>query len=488
MKKIIIAAFKQETSTFNPSPTNRTQFEKVTGDDILGLRDSDSEIGGALKVFEATNVKVVPTHATWAVSGGPITELDLNFISKEFLQSIFNAEKVDGALIVFHGAMAGESEFDPEGRVLEAIRRHLGKIPIVTTFDLHGILTDSLIDNTDVIVPFHTYPHVDQFETGERAANCLLHLLEHKMETHIDRIKLPMLVRGDELLTETGIFGKAIELCKELEKNENVLSSGIFIGNPFTDVPDLCSNVVITHINTRSWAHEQIGKIATYMWENRKKFVAELTPINEAIKIADASEGLTVFSDAADAPSSGASGDSNSVFKAIIENRYQGTALIPIVDAPAVKKAFANGIGSEIVVSIGGSLDPDRHTPYECRMYVKALNDGNFVYNDGLRGHAGPTAVLVYSNYTLMVTSVPVNIMDQHVFLACGLIPENFDLVVCKSPNGFRPHYETIAKKIIPVDLPGSTSANLNSLPYSRCYRPIFPLDADVQWPNNTSQ
>ena len=59
MKKVIIAAFKQETSTFNPSPTNRTQFEKLNGDDILGLKDSDSEIGGALKVFEAADVKVV---------------------------------------------------------------------------------------------------------------------------------------------------------------------------------------------------------------------------------------------------------------------------------------------------------------------------------------------------------------------------------------------------------------------------------------------
>ena len=115
----------------------------------------------------------------------------------------------------------------------------------------------------------------------------------------------------DELLTKTGIFGKAIDICKDLEKNERVLSSGIFIGNPFTDVPDLCSNVVVTHTGSHSWAYNEIKKIAKYMWENREKFVAELTPINEAIKLAKASEGLTIFSDAADAPSSGASGDSN---------------------------------------------------------------------------------------------------------------------------------------------------------------------------------
>ena len=82
-----------------------------------------------------------------------------------------------------------------------------------------------------------------------------------------------------------------------------------------------------------------------------------------------------------------------------------------------------------------------------------------------------------------MVTTLPVSIMDRHVFMACGLLPEHFDLVVCKSPNGFRPHYESIASRIVAVDLPGSTSANLKSLPYERCPRPIFPLDEDVQPP-----
>ena len=83
MKRVIIAAFKQETSTFNPSPTTRDQFETVIGDDIFSLINSNSEIGGALKVFEAASVTVVPTYATWAVSGGPITQNDLKLITEK---------------------------------------------------------------------------------------------------------------------------------------------------------------------------------------------------------------------------------------------------------------------------------------------------------------------------------------------------------------------------------------------------------------------
>ena len=36
-----------------------------------------------------------------------------------------------------------------------------------------------------------------------------------------------------------------------------------------------------------------------------------------------------------------------------------------------------------------------------------------------------------------------------------------------------------IAPRIVPVDAPGSTSANLRTLPYRHCPRPIFPLDAE---------
>jgi microcystin degradation protein MlrC len=63
------------------------------------------------------------------------------------------------------------------------------------------------------------------------------------------------------------------------------------------------------------------------------------------------------------------------------------------------------------------------------------------------------------------------------VFQAFGLEPTAFELVVVKSPNGYRTWYESIAARMIPVDVPGSTSANLRSLPYRRCVRPIFPLD-----------
>ena len=216
---------------------------------------------------------------------------------------------------------------------------------------------------------------------------------------------------------------------------------------------------------------------------HRDHFTAPLTAIPDAIRLAEETQGLTVFSDAADATSSGASGDSNAILKGLFEHNYQGRALLPIVDPPAVEAAFSTGVGATITIPIGGAVDKARFSPLECEVYVQLLTDGTYITGTGTSGHAGNTAVLQIGTYSIMATTRPVSIMDRKVFEARGLDPRDFDLVVCKSPNGFRVHFEEIAARIVPVDAPGSTSANLKSLPYTECQRPIFPLDDNVKPP-----
>ncbi|MFP6603779.1 MAG: MlrC C-terminal domain-containing protein, partial [Pirellulaceae bacterium] len=106
-----------------------------------------------------------------------------------------------------------------------------------------------------------------------------------------------------------------------------------------------------------------------------------------------------------------------------------------------------------------------------------------FVYENGTVGQGGPTAVLVCGGFHIVVTSGTVFVVGQQVYKAQGLDPREFDLVVVKSPNGFRPYYEAITSTIVAVDVAGSTSANLHSLPYTQCVRPIFPLDDNVTPP-----
>jgi len=88
--------------------------------------------------------------------------------------------------------------------------------------------------------------------------------------------------------------------------------------------------------------------------------------------------------------------------------------------------------------------------------------------------------VLEAGNFTLVVSSHAVNLYDRSFFLSHGQDPRRFDAVVVKSPH-CQPHmYADWCVRMVNVDAPGSSSANLPYLGHTRCPRPIFPLDADV--------
>lgn len=482
--RVLVAELKQETATFNPALTLYSDFRIYRGADVLtAYRGTETELSGAFDIFdEDGRFDIVSTMAADAVSGGPIETEDLNRLLGEIEDAVRNNSDVDAAYICLHGAMAGQNEGDPEGRLLTNLRAILGNIPLVASLDLHCVLTDRMIEAADILVPYHTYPHTDHYETGQRAARNLLSLLDGKVKPTVARVEIPMLVRGDELLTATGRFGEAIRMCQEVEASENGLSAGVIIGNAFTDVPALQSNVLIATNNDLEAAQGEADRIAQFMWDNRGLFQATLTPLEEAISQARDADGLVVFSDAADATASGAAGDSNAILKGLLADEFPKRTLIPIVDAPAVAAAFDAGVTAEVTVDLGGTRDFTRFQPVSVTANVRSLHDGKFAYENGTIGQGGRTVVLVAGSISLLVTERPVYVVGRRVFQAFGLEPQDFDLVVVKSPNGFRTWYESIASLIVAVDVPGSTSANLKSLPFEYCVRPIFPLDQDAQF------
>jgi len=54
--------------------------------------------------------------------------------------------------------------------------------------------------------------------------------------------------------------------------------------------------------------------------------------------------------------------------------------------------------------------------------------------------------------------------------------------VVVKSPHCQRHMFADWCARLINVDAPGATSANVRALGHTKCRRPIFPLDPDVKF------
>lgn len=488
MPRILIAECKQEVSTFNPVLSGYDDFTVRHGQAILEYhRRVRSEVGGALGVFDATpGVELVPTcSAHFITSGGTLADAAFEQIAGEILSGIKAAPPVDGIYFSLHGAMATQSEGDPEGWLLAETRKIVGeRVPIVISLDLHGILTDRMLEHSDAAVAFHTYPHVDFFSTGERSARLLLRIVAGEVKPVTAKVTVPALVRGDELITASGSIRHAVNAAEEIEQSPGGLSAAMMWGNPFTDVPALASNSFVVTDNDPARAEREALRIANLFWEHHHKMQVPLTTLAEVARLTKANKsGTVVLVDAADATSSGASGDSNAILRALIDAGYEGTALIPIVDPAAVEAAFAAGVGSVVKTTVGGALDAKRFTPLliEGRVYV--LSDGWF-HSETTHElwQAGRTAVIQVGNITLIVTSRAVSLYDRALFLAHGCDPKHFGAVVVKSPH-CEPHmFKDWAARYIDVDAPGSTSANLKSLGHTNCARPMFPLNADVSF------
>lgn len=483
MTRVLIAECKQEVSTFNPALSGYADFDVASGADILTFHhDAATEVGGALGVLASAGVEAVGAFSARAItSGGTLAAADWTRLAGDFLAALRQAPPVDGVFLAMHGAMCAENEVDPEGFLLQEARQILGPtVPIVISLDLHGIVTDRMLTHADAVVAYHTYPHNDFASTGARAARLLLRLLGGQTRPVTAMIRIPALVRGDELITATGLIGGRIRECQAIEASPGGLSAAMFWGNPFTDVPDLCSNSLVVTDGDPDRARREAVALAGRFWADRATMQAPLLPVAEAVRQASEATGTAILVDAADATSSGASGDSNALLRALIEAGYRGRGLFPIVDAPAVRDAFAAGVGNLVQTTLGGAVDRQRFTPLPVDARVRMLSDGRHISEShGIEWQAGPTAVLelIPGGHIVIATSRAVSLYDRSLFLAHGQDPTRFDAVVQKSPH-CQPHFFAAwADRLVHTDAPGSTSANLPSLGHTRCARPMFPLE-----------
>lgn len=487
MPRILINECKQEISSFNPVVATYEDFLIDGGKPMLDYhRPIRSEVGGAMNVFEAeSGIQLIGGFAARGItSTGTISAAAFARIADEFLAAVRdNLGNFDAIYFSLHGAMAAEDVDDCEGHLLEKTREIVGEdMPIAVSLDLHGILTDRMLRHATVTTVFHTNPHTDFYETGQRAARLLLRYLEGNINPVHIRIPIPALVRGQECITATGIYGNWVRQTIEFEQSPGGLAGGFFIGNPFTDVPDLASNVFLVVDGDTTAACEFGNRIALEFWEARAKIQQPLLTLEESVGIAKNATGRVVMVDAADATSSGASGDSNAILAELIRQDCRRTALIPCVDAPAVKACFAAGIGAEVTVSVGGSLDP-RFTPVTVTGRVRVLSDGHMnSESHGEHWYAGPSAVLQAGPNTIVLTSRPVSLYDRTPFLSNGQDPAAFDMTIVKSPLCQPRFFNDGAQHVLNIDAPGSTSANVKGLGHTVARRPLYPIDDDFPY------
>src|SRR5258705_753269 len=484
--RILVAECMQEISSFNPLPSGYENFRIERGDEMLGHLGRNTALGGALEALQSAGLGPGLTMGARAGSAGLLSAAGWKRLSGEVLESIAAGAKtdIDGVYFSLHGAMGADGELDPEGYLLTQTRKIVGNdIPIVISLDLHGILTDRMLRQIDGVAIYHTYPHVDFASTGQRAARILHRLVTEKLCPVIARVVIPSLVPGHELITRSGCYGELIREATRLELEGTAMSAGIMIGNPFTDVPKLCSQGVVATAGDKATAEAEAIRLATEFWPLRHRMQGKLVSLQRAIAQATSIDGPVIFTDAPDATSSGATGDSNLILKGLRAAGYRKRVLAQIVDPATAAAAHRAGVGATIDVGLGGGLDTGRFSPMPVTATVRSLSDGQArleTMNSAL--DAGPTAVLEFDNYTVVVFSRTLSLFDRAMYFSNGLDPRDFDLIVVKSPHTEHHMYDAWVDANFNIDVAGATSANLKSLGHTICARPMYPLDDGVEF------
>jgi microcystin degradation protein MlrC len=72
--------------------------------------------------------------------------------------------------------------------------------------------------------------------------------------------------------------------------------------------------------------------------------------------------------------------------------------------------------------------------------------------------------------------------MSLEQILSLGIKPENKRILIAKGVVAPRAAYEPIARQVILVDTPGSTSANPECFDYQHRRRPLYPLETEAKY------
>lgn len=493
--KIAICEFHQETNSFNPKPSpieDYAVFGLWEGQEILDQGHGPSALGGMLDTLEHSGVQVIPTCRMWANAAGPVEAGVVRGFLKKLLPYLQAALPLDGVCVSLHGATQSTESDDVCGDLLEAIRQTVGeKAVIAASLDLHANVTEKMQRNAEYLSGYHTYPHVDFYETGRRAATLCLRRLKGDGKPPVTmRTVVPMIIPASASYTISGPFAELIHYGESLVQEGKLLDFSVFQMQPWLDVPVGGSAIVtVSEKPDPHWAIELARKLLSI----RHELHSELKSVEEIIRIAEKNDSgkPTVLVDSADSTNAGASGDSAFVLEKIQEMNSPVKAAVVLRDLPTVKKAFQVGVGNSGEFTIGATIDPKMSKPVKVTAYVRSLHDGVYTQEGpakrGLVNHIGPSAVLKVGNTKIIATNYLLGPGDLQLFRGHGVEPTLCQLVAVKACTSFRVGYQPIAREIIEADTPGAASANLLRLPFRKLPRSFYPFHeiaaADIPQP-----
>ncbi len=491
--RIGVAMMSHETNTFSPVITNLDRFSGGRGTPLEGQEAIDtytgtmSCLGGYLHVCAERGAEVVMSIAAGSPPSGPVEDDAFEWMCNKILHT---AAHVDAMLLDLHGAMVTRSFEDGEGELLKRLRAHHPDLPIAVALDMHGNITQDMVDNATVITGYHTYPHIDMASTAERSAKVFFDYLAGGVKPVMRWGNAPMLPHIMRQGTDDSP-NKELQARAEAMEAQGALGVSLFTGFPHADINDAGLSVVVVTDGDAALAEQYTNALLDQAWEARESFVYEAEPLAasiaraQAIAASDEGDGPVVILDHYDNTASGGTMDTTEVLAAVLDAGLEDVAVFGFYDPEVVSQMEHAGVGNEVTVQLGGKLPmpalAEQSHPLELTGRVKLLSEGKFKaqvpMSRGLVMNMGKAGVLAVGNVDIVVLSRHIEPYDPECLRSLGIEPTARRYVMLKSRIHYRVGYRDIAKEIVECAGRGVCTSDYSEVEFRNVRRPIYPLD-----------
>ena len=489
MKRFIIAMMKHETNTFSPIPTTLDSFGKNGGpcygeEALQEFAGTRTPIGAYIDLARNESAELKIPVAGEANPGGPVDSEAFKTIADVICDAVQGG--CDALFLDLHGAMVTQESDDGEGALLTRIREIAPNLPIAVALDFHTNLSEAMVANSTVMVGYKTYPHVDMYEAGEHAGRILIRSIKGEIKPTMVWGFRPMLTHMLRQSPDEQPMKYVMQIAKNGETEGVALAATVFGGFPLADVPFAALSSVVVFDDKRVEAERLCEQILEAAWERRAEFVYHPEPLAESIAKAKKLKDYPILLiDHGDNCGAGGTQDDMTVVREIIKQELEDVAVGAIWDPHAVEEMIRAGVGSRVMVQLGGKTDSPainhRGQPIDISGKVQAITDGRFKITGpmytGVQVNLGRTVVLETDRIQFVVTERRHEPFDLGIFRSVGIDPTQKKYLMLKSRLHYRAGFAPISRHIVECEGLGVASSDYSLFPFRKLKRPIYPLD-----------
>ena len=492
---IVIAQMSHETNTFSPVVSDLARFSPAgSGVPIAGdaaqemFRGTASCMGGCLTVAEAADAQITIPVVAGAAPSGPVEDEAYEYIAEKIVHAA--AQGCDALFLDLHGAMVTRSHEDGEGELLRRLRAVNPDVPIAVALDMHANLYDDIVGLSTIVAGYHTYPHIDMYETAELAGKLLLDHIVNGIKPTMAWGNNPMLPHIMRQGTDDQPNRALQARAQEMER-DGALAVSVFTGFPHADIAQAGLSVVVATDNDPELAGCLRDELLDQAWAQRQNFVYQLEPLEQSVARArtvgaePSDNGPVLILDHYDNTASGGTMDTTNVLAEVLAQGLEDVAFCGIFDPDAVSVMQAAGVGNEVRLSLGGKLAMpvlQRHShPLELTGRVKLISEGRFpttiAMGRGLITDMGTTGVLSVGAVDIMVISRHFEPVDPGCFRAVGIEPTEQRFLMLKSRIHYRVGFRDLVREVVECAGLGVCTSDYSEITFDNVRRPIYPLD-----------